>query len=188
MKFTINGFNQNKLIELGLTLEDVMILRYFIDFKDSGNMICEVIDGENYYWVKYEGVMKELPILNLKKDSLYRRFKKMCSLNILKHKTVKRAGNYSYYAVGSKYIELISDKKELIEKVKPKTIQIKEDKKTSTSEINPSDHKEDINKNFNNKQYINKSLKIVDKNILSVDKNSIKSIDSNKNPQGKYIN
>lgn len=110
VRFTVNGFSQHKAIEIGLTLEDMLILRYFVDFKDSGNMICEVIDGENYYWLKYEGIIKELPILSMKKDSVYRRLKRMCNLNVLKHKTVKKSGNYSFYTLGSKYIELICHK------------------------------------------------------------------------------
>lgn len=110
VRFTVNGFSQHKAIEIGLTLEDMLILRYFVDFKDSGNMICEVINGENYYWLKYEGIIKELPILSMKKDSVYRRLKRMCNLNVLKHKTVKKSGNYSFYTLGSKYIELICHK------------------------------------------------------------------------------
>lgn len=108
MKYTLYGFSQNKAIEFGLDLNDLAILRYIVDFKDSKNMSTEVVDGECYYWVKYEGILKELPILKIKKDSIYRRLKAMCEIGILKHKTFKRAGTYSYYTLGPKYIELVS--------------------------------------------------------------------------------
>ncbi|KZL93998.1 conserved phage C-terminal domain-containing protein [Clostridium magnum] len=109
MKFTILGYNQAKLMEFGLDVIDAVLLRYFVDFKDSGTMVKETIEGDLYYWLKYEGIMKELPMLNLKKDSIYRRFKNMAEVEILKHRTIKSKGVYSYYNIGSKYLSLLSD-------------------------------------------------------------------------------
>jgi uncharacterized phage protein (TIGR02220 family) len=109
MKYTVMGFSQEKLIELGLDMKDAMILRYFIDFKDTKKMRCEVIDGETYHWVKYEGIAEEYPILKLSnEDSVYRRLKKLVKASILKHKTIKNKGTYSYYALGESYLELIT--------------------------------------------------------------------------------
>jgi uncharacterized phage protein (TIGR02220 family) len=96
-------------MEFGLDAVDAVLLRYFVDFKDSGTMVRETIGGELYYWLKYEGIMKELPILNLKKDSIYRRFKNMAKAKILNHKTIKSKGVYSYYNIGSNYLNLLSD-------------------------------------------------------------------------------
>lgn len=109
MKFTILGYNQAKLMELGLDVIDAALLRYFVDFKDSGTMVKETIEGELYYWLKYEGIMKELPILDLKKDSIYRRFKNMAKNKVLNHRTIKSKGIYSYYNIGSNYLQLLSD-------------------------------------------------------------------------------
>lgn len=109
MKYTIHGFNQLVAINLGLDINDLLILRYFVDFKDSGSMIRERIDGEEYYWIKYEGIIKELPVLKLKKDTIYRRLKNMCKVEVLRHKTFKKAGTYSFYNIGPKYLSLISD-------------------------------------------------------------------------------
>lgn len=109
MKYTILGYSQAKLKELGLDLIDAVLLRYFVDFKDSGTMAKRNIDGELYYWLKYEGIMKEFPILDLKKDSVYRRFKNMSNSNVLNHKTIKSKGVYSYYNIGSNYIHLLTD-------------------------------------------------------------------------------
>ena len=38
MKYTIEGFAQDKLIELELDVSDALILRWFIDFAGTGNM------------------------------------------------------------------------------------------------------------------------------------------------------
>ena len=109
MKYTVHGFSQPKAVELDLDMNDLAILRYFVDFKDSGKMYSEIIDGKTYYWLKYEGVIEQLPTLKLKKDAIYRRIKKMCSLGILEHKTIKRKGVYSFYTLGPRYIEMVSD-------------------------------------------------------------------------------
>lgn len=120
MKFTINGFNQKKLVQYGLDAIDTLLLRYFVDFKDSGNMVKTIIDGDTFYWLKYEGIIKELPILNLKKpDSVYRRLKKMSSVGILTHKTVKEKGTYSYFSIGPTYFSLLSDSNPIVSDINP---------------------------------------------------------------------
>lgn len=112
MKYNIMGFDQAMLLELGLDIKDAAILRYFIDFRDTKKMRCQVIDAEPYYWVKYEAIIEEYPILGLKSaDSVYNRFKKLVAAKVLKHKTVKSNGVYSYYSLGEGYMQLISSSK-----------------------------------------------------------------------------
>lgn len=110
MKYTLHGFSQPKLIELGLDYIDALILRYFIDFKDTNRMRREIINNQPYYWVKYEAIIEEYPILGITtKDRIYRRLKRLETIGVLKHTTVKNQGTYSYYAVGNNYFSLISD-------------------------------------------------------------------------------
>ncbi len=125
MKYTIHGFNQEKLIEYELDSIDALILRYFIDFKDSGSMVSEAIEGETYYWLKYEGILKELPVLKIKKDSIYRRLKKMCEAGVLKHRTMKRYGTYSFYSLGKNYVNLISDSNPRESEINPEGVRNK---------------------------------------------------------------
>lgn len=134
MKFTIFGFRQKELINCGIDTVDALILRYFIDFKDSGSMLKEEIEDRIYYWLSYDRVNEDLPILNLKKDTIYRRLKKMVNANILTHKTVESNGVYSYYGIGSKYIELISDFKNTPSDIFPETCG---NKSITPTEINP---------------------------------------------------
>ena len=42
----------------------------------------KVIGGKEFYLVIYEYVLLDLPILGMKKDAVYRRFKKMCDKKI----------------------------------------------------------------------------------------------------------
>ena len=107
MKITIEGFSQIELVKRGLDLQDALILRWFVDFKDTDKMVSEIIENEKYYWVKYEGLLEDLPILNIKKDSLRRRFFRLTDIGILKHITKKKGGTFSMYALGKEFKHLI---------------------------------------------------------------------------------
>lgn len=137
MKYTIEGFNQEKAIEYGLDVEDLIILRWFVDF--SSNMSQEQIDGENYYWIKYKAILNDLPILGFKsKDRLYRKMKEMTNKGILKHKEIKNQdGTFSYYAFSDKYIELIGKNNvPYVENNVGGTVKITEHNNSSIKEIN----------------------------------------------------
>jgi len=110
MKFTHLGFSQKIAIQLGLDDKDLAILRWFVDFKDSKKITKKIFDNEIFYWVRYEAVIDEYPIFKFKKDTVYRRFKGLAEKGILKHRTLKQGGVWSYYSIGDRYIDLISDK------------------------------------------------------------------------------
>jgi len=108
MKYTIMGFRQEKLVELGLDVLDATILRYFIDFKEAKGMKVQIVDGRAYYWIRYDGVIKELPILRMKKCTVQARFFKLRDAGVLTHQVIREGGTYSYFGIGSRYIELIT--------------------------------------------------------------------------------
>lgn len=108
MKFTICGFSQEKLVALGLDSIDALILRYFIDFKDSGNMKLEINNGRPYYWLNYKNLLQQLPIIRLNsKRVLRRRLERLEECGILEHYFKKEGGSYSFYAIGANYRSLI---------------------------------------------------------------------------------
>lgn len=112
MKYTILGFNQEKALELGFDVEDLLIIRWFVDFYSSSKMIKMNVGDKTYAWVNYSGVIKDIPILNMKKDTLSRRMKKICETGIMEHETIKQGGTFSLYKLTDKYDQLIStDKK-----------------------------------------------------------------------------
>ena len=116
MKFTMSGFNQKKLIEFGLDLKDAALLRYFIDFKDTNSMSMIIVDNKPYYWVKYEHLKNDLPILGINNnDALRRRLKKLESAGILGHYHKLEEGSYSYYCVGDNYKNLLVSDDEIVD-------------------------------------------------------------------------
>ena len=113
MKYTISGFSQLAAVNFNLDSVDLHMLRWIVDFIDSNRMRSMTLDGEKYYWVSYQGLIDDLPILYLKKDAIYKRLKRMCELGILKKKTVFSGGKFSYFTYGENFNELFKSYEEL---------------------------------------------------------------------------
>ena len=113
MKYTIEGFSQAKAIELNLDAIDLCILRWITDFANTDSMVKMQVENKIYFWIKYEGLLKELPIIGIKKDSLYRRLKNMVDNGVLEHTTVKMNGTFSMYRFGVRFSELLTNKEQV---------------------------------------------------------------------------
>lgn len=108
MKYEVLGFYQQRAVELGLCSDDLLVLRWFVDFAGTNKMQSMIIDNQIYYWVNYSTVLKELPILKISKQTLYKKhFTNLCNANVLIHKQVKEGGNFSYYCYGINYDTLV---------------------------------------------------------------------------------
>lgn len=109
MKYTIEGYSQEKAIELGLNLEDLIALRWIQDFYPL--MTKKIIDNEEYVWINYSKLLKDLPILSFEsKRSLMRKLEKFEKLELLKRKCLKdKSGTYSYIILTNKMNILISN-------------------------------------------------------------------------------
>ena len=108
MKYNISGFDQSAMIELGLNADDLNILRWFIDFKDSGKMLKEYFIEENcfYYWINYNGLIEAFPYLFVNCNTEETKKKKLQRLlngnisKILKKKLIKnKKGTYTFSAL-----------------------------------------------------------------------------------------
>lgn len=108
MKYTIMGFNQAKAVELNLDCDDLLILSYFSDFRDTELMVSEDVDDKRYYWLKYDALLENLPILRINtKSALRKRLKKLQDAKILCHYCKKtKEGTYSFYGVGENFLIL----------------------------------------------------------------------------------
>ena len=107
MKYNIEGLDQRIAIEFGLDVVDLVLLRWFVDFSVTNKMRRLVEGGEIYYWIDYKSVIKELPILDIKKVAVARRFQAMASKGVLIHKTHKDGGTFSYYGFSDDFSYLL---------------------------------------------------------------------------------
>ncbi|MEG1255539.1 conserved phage C-terminal domain-containing protein [Clostridium sp.] len=188
MKYTIMGFRQEKLVELGLDVLDATILRYFIDFKEAKGMKVQIVDGRAYYWIRYDGVIKELPILKMKKCTVQARFFKLRDAGVLTHQVIREGGTYSYFGIGSRYIELITGETNIDGGNTDKSNKgYKEDKEDRNIGINKVDTLYEDTENLENKVSFQEenTLKTMDENLDGTDKNqqgvgeNFKSVDEN---------
>lgn len=134
MRHNILGFDQVKATELGLNLDELMILRHLHDFASSGKMETLIHDNKMYYWVKYDKFVDDLPILGMKKtrvmeifnnnlsekpldwearfssmsESSKKRAKSFKHIGVLKSFTKKdKDGTYSYFTFTDLFYSLL---------------------------------------------------------------------------------
>lgn len=110
MKYSIQGFYQPRAIELGLTNDDLLVLRWLVDFAGTDQMKTITEPDGIYYWINYATILEDLPILKISKDWLKRRiFNNLCEAKVLKHKHIKQGGRFSYYAFDINYKTLVAE-------------------------------------------------------------------------------
>lgn len=107
MKYTIEGFSQEKAVELGLTSEDLVLLRWFVDFYGTGKMVKHLLQDGVYVWIDYKTVLEQLPIIKCNKRNLTSRFNRLVDAGVLTHKTLKQGGTFAVYGFGAEYDGLI---------------------------------------------------------------------------------
>ena len=69
MKY-IHGFLSSRLKEVGISHDESLVIRYLLNFINSNRMEKILVNGEFYYWVKYEKVASDLDILGIKKQAI----------------------------------------------------------------------------------------------------------------------
>ena len=139
MRKIIFGFKQEKLVELGLSMDETLILKHIEDFINSGKTetIYNEKDKTLYHWIYYEKLLQDLPILNITPESISRiircnlgeepagykeklatltengrrKAKSRKYLGLVKNKTVKNNiyGSRSYLAFTNKFYDLKED-------------------------------------------------------------------------------
>jgi len=108
MKYSVHGFSQIRAVELGLTNNDLLVLRWFVDFAGTQKMKTMFDKDGIYYWINYQTIIDDLPVLNLKKDTVRKViFKNLCANNVLKHKHILNGGSFSYYGYSINYDSLV---------------------------------------------------------------------------------
>ena len=86
MIYNIN-ISQQAIIDnnLDLNLKEAFLLEGLIKMMNAwSGMVYLDHEMERFYWMSYEKILDEMPLLDLKKDSLYRLLKKLCDRGFLK--------------------------------------------------------------------------------------------------------
>jgi hypothetical protein len=103
MKYSIEGFSQEKLVEQGLDCRDAVFLRWFVDFQATDQMKVHVEDSGIYYWIDHATIIQELPILGRSTpDSVGKYIKQLIDKGVLEKHLVRRGqdkGTEVYYRI-----------------------------------------------------------------------------------------
>ena len=103
MKYSIEGFSQEKLVEHGLDCRDATFLRWFVDFQATNQMKVHVEDSTVYYWIDHRTIIQELPILGRSTpDSVGKYIKQLIDKGVLEKHLVRRGqdkGTEVYYRI-----------------------------------------------------------------------------------------
>lgn len=101
MKWTTQGLQMDELCRLQFDTVDVTILRYIIDFFSTNKMYMKVVDDKIYFWINYQTILNDLPILRINnRRTLARRFDNYVEKGLM-HKLEVR-GNDEYLYSGKK--------------------------------------------------------------------------------------
>ena len=111
MKYTVNGYSQEKLIEYGVDLSSSLILRVIADMYTSNSKTLEykMFEDDKYMWCTYDYLIKQVPILGAER-TLVRKIDSLIEKGILKKIVLKekngKKGNYLFITLGENYSDL----------------------------------------------------------------------------------
>jgi len=158
MKYTIEGFSQQRLIELGLGTDEAVLLRWFVDFSNTSKMKTLVLndseDKDVWYWVNYGEIIKWIPIISNSKKTLQRKFFNLVDAGVLLHHTQKVNGTFSYYRINKPVYESLLDSFTIKEGIPKMSYPLGQDCPTPYPKIvlpNNSSNKDD-NSNINDRR------------------------------------
>lgn len=90
MRQYIFDFEQEIVVKLGLSVNELLILDYLIKFFDSGSQHVLNINGKKYAWINYKKLLSDLPILNICERAMRNIFIKLEKNNIIERKVLDR--------------------------------------------------------------------------------------------------
>lgn len=122
MRYSILGFNQEKVlklrktitkdirgeikqIELRLDVTDLLIINHLADFPNRKKVTKIILDDKIFFWVSYNTIIEELPIIDIKKQALSDRLAKMVELGILERRiqTCGSSANMTFFRISEAY-------------------------------------------------------------------------------------
>lgn len=121
MKYSILGFNQSMVCDISKTIVDksgkykilsvdvidLLIVKELADFMNRTIIIKHTIEDKTFFSIRYDAILEDLPILNIKKQALRDRIDKICELGIIEKKVVRNeTGSWTAFRMGKLYEQL----------------------------------------------------------------------------------
>lgn len=137
MKYTINGYSQEKLLKNNLDLSDSIILRVLADIYSSNGKKIEykIINNDKYMWISYGYLFEQIPIIGSER-TLVRKIDSLIEKGMLKKELVTSKkgikGRFLYISFGEKYFELTEYSNNTKEEIKAKETEERKDETENT--------------------------------------------------------
>ncbi len=108
------NFRQEKLIEVGITLEEALVLHWFLMFRETNRMKVFIDDGHIYHWINYKKLKTDLPLIINNEKKAKRLLVSLCTKGILYRKI---SDNLTFFKINDEAIVklLTEDVEEKIE-------------------------------------------------------------------------
>lgn len=109
MSLTAVEVNNDKEVILSLDVNDLLILNLLADFPNRMSVKKIMKDDKVFFWASYDEILKELPILNIKKHALSNRFDKLEKLKLIEREylTINSKNNLTFFCLTKTYESLL---------------------------------------------------------------------------------
>ena len=137
MKYTINGYSQEKLLKNNLDLSDSLILRVLADIYSSNSKKIEykIMNNDKYMWISYGYLFEQIPVIGSER-TLVRKIDNLIEKGMLKKELVTSKkgikGRFLYISFGEKYFELTEYSNNTKEETKTKETEERKDETENT--------------------------------------------------------
>ena len=107
MKFSIMGFNQEKLFKdySKLNCNDIVVLRTLADLISKMEVKIKE-NNKEYSWVMYKLLVEDLPFITQSESTMKKIVQKLIDAGLIERIIVNRGGKYTYFRKTDKLLEL----------------------------------------------------------------------------------
>ena len=134
MKYNLN-INQVQALELGIVnINQAHIFDLLTSVSSWAD--TEIVNDTVYYWVARQTIVKELELLNLKPDTVYRHLKSLNKIGLIDYIKVGKKDCIKITSKGRKYIS--KDNNSTMSEINPNYYVGNKSEKKQHSEINPT--------------------------------------------------
>ena len=102
MRYSILSFNQEKLLQYKLSMNEVLLLQYIYEVQASPKMHHEVKNNTTCTWLDHKKIHEDLPILDVSETQLKRYLKHLVDCNLIVRTQISNdllRGTKSYYGI-----------------------------------------------------------------------------------------
>lgn len=146
--FTVN---QKAIIDNNLNIDviDACLIDYLVMFSMSNSIIKIHEDGKTFFFFSHDKIVEDCPILGLKKDSVYRRLKKLSDIGLLEQYSKSKVIKMTMYSITDKVQLLYNQNKSDTSETHPINI--------GNSSVRHTDENP-MYSNISNNSYINNNI------------------------------